>query len=223
MFTQGLVGFGSAMVTMSLLPEHLGLRVAGPLVALMALPSEGLVLLRYRGSLNLRAVARLAVGMAAGVPVGLAALRRLPERPLLIVLGALISAYSLYALLGLRLPGLRRPGWAYLFGWLAGVIGGAYNTSGPPVVIYGSSRRWPREEFKGNLQAFFLLCDLTVVTGHGLAGNLTHAVWLRFLAALPVIVLGAAAGMALDRVVPAALFRKLVLVLLLVLGLRLVL
>lgn len=63
MFTQGLVGFGSAMVSMALLPEPLGLSVAGPLVALMALPSEGLVLIRYRRSLNWRAVARLAAGM----------------------------------------------------------------------------------------------------------------------------------------------------------------
>jgi len=221
MFTQGLVGFGSAMVTMALLSERLGLGVAGPLVALMALPSEGLVLMRYRHALNWRAVGRLAVGMVLGVPAGIMALRHVPERPMLMVLGGVITAYALYALLELRLPALKRPGWAYLFGGLAGLIGGAYNTSGPPVVIYGSSRRWPREEFKGNLQAFFLLCDLSVVTGHGLTGGLTPKVWTHFAMALPVILLGAAAGMALDRVVPVALFRRLVLVLLLVLGVRL--
>jgi uncharacterized membrane protein YfcA len=223
MLVQGLVGFGSAMVIMALLSERVGLGLAGPLVALMALPSEGLVLLRYRGALNWRSVRRLAAGMVLGVPVGILALRHVPERPMLVFLGVLIAAYALYALLGLRLPALRRPGWAYLFGWVAGAIGGAYNTSGPPVVVYGTSRGWPREEFKGNLQAFFLLCDLAVVTGHGLAGHLTRDVWTHFAVALPVILLGAAAGMALDRVVPAALFRRLVLALLLVLGVRLLL
>jgi uncharacterized membrane protein YfcA len=221
MFTQGLVGFGSAMVTMSLLPEHLGLSVAGPLVALMALPSEALVLVRYRRSLNWRAVARLAVGMILGVPIGILALRHLDERLLLTVLGGSIAAYAVYALLELRLPALRRPHWAYVFGWLAGVLGGAYNTSGPPVVIYGTGRQWSRDEFKGNLQAFFLLCDLTVVLGHVFAGTLTRHVLGLFLPALPVILLGALAGIALDRFIPPVLFRRLVLLLLLVLGLRL--
>jgi uncharacterized membrane protein YfcA len=221
MFTQGLVGFGSAMVSMSLLPGQLGLSVAGPLVALMALPSESLVLIHYRRSLNWRAVGRLAAGMLFGVPVGILALRHLPERLLLVVLGCCISGYALYALLELRLPALRRPQWAYVFGWLAGVLGGAYNTSGPPVVIYGTGRQWSRAEFKGNLQAFFLLCDLTVVCGHVLAGTLTRGVVKLFLPALPVILLGAAAGVALDRFIPVVLFRRLVLLLLLVLGLRL--
>lgn len=221
MFTQGLIGFGSAMVTMSLLPQHLGLGVAGPLVALMALPSEALVLVRYRRALNWRAVGRLALGMCLGVPFGILALRHLPERLLLAVLGGAIAAYALYALLELRLPALHRPRWAYLFGWLSGLLGGAYNVSGPPVVIYGTGRGWSRAEFKGNLQAFFLLCDFTVVLGHVVAGTLTPAVVRLFLLALPVILLGAAAGVALDRHIPAALFRRLVLLLLLVLGLRL--
>jgi uncharacterized membrane protein YfcA len=220
-FTQGLVGFGSAMLTMPLLPGWIGLPLAAPLVALIAVPTEVIGLFRYRQSLSLRAVSRLVIGMLVGVPLGLMALRYVAPGLLLRVLGALIVGYATYALFEWRLPALHAPGWGYLFGWIAGVIGGAYNTSGPPMVIYGTCRRWPPAEFKGNLQAFFLVADLFVSVAHAAAGNVTLAVCRYFLLSLPVVVVGVLAGMALDRFVNPRLFRRLVLSLLLVLGLRL--
>lgn len=221
--TQGLLGFGSAMVAMSLLPGPLGLATATPLVAVLALPTEGIMLVRYRGALNWRAAASLALGMLAGVPVGMFTLRHVGEGVLLPILGLVIVAYALYALAEWRLPELRAPHWGVLAGWLGGVLGGAYNTSGPPVVVYGDCRRWAPPEFKASLQAFFLLCDTTVVAGHLLAGNLTPVVWRHIAAGLPAAVLGVGAGMALDRVVRPGLFRRLVLLGLVVLGVRLML
>ena len=219
---QGLLGFGSAMVAMSLLPGPLGLATATPLVAVLALPSEGLMLVRYRATLNWRAAAWMALGMIAGVPVGMLLLRRIGEGILLPALGLVIVVYALYAVGEWRLPELRSPPWGLVAGWLGGVLGGAYNTSGPPVVVYGNCRRWSPSEFKGNLQAFFLLCDTTVVTGHALAGNLTPTVCDHLAAALPAAVLGVCAGMSLDRWLHPRLFRRLVLGGLVVLGVRLI-
>jgi len=220
-FVQGLIGFGSAMVAMALLPTWIGLHVAAPLVAIIALPAETLVFLRYRDAWSWRSVARLVLGMLLGVPVGLKALQHLAPGLLLAVLGGVIAGYAAYGLLGWRLPELRNGRWAYLAGWLGGLLGGAYNTSGPPVVIYGDCRRWERAEFKGNLQAFFFCCDLSVTTGHALSGNLTAEVGWYFLWALPVVALGSTLGASLDRFIPAARFRAVVLVGLLGLGLRL--
>ena len=45
---------------MGLLPGVLGLATAAPLIAVLALPSEGLMLLRYRAELNWRAACCLA-------------------------------------------------------------------------------------------------------------------------------------------------------------------
>ena len=221
-FMQGLVGFGSAMVAMAVLPGLIGLGVATPLVAVSVLPSDTIILLRYRRHLSLRAVSGLIVGMLAGIPIGLFALRHFPAKVLLPALGVVIAAYALLALVEWRPPELPNPRWGLLFGSLSGVLGGAYNVSGPPVVIYGNCRRWLPPEFKGNLQLFFLIGDLLVSLSHGVAGNLTPAVWDRLVLVLPVSVLGVLAGMLLDRFIHPALFRRLVLVALVVLGLRLV-
>lgn len=219
--TQSLVGFGSAMVAMALLAGPLGLPVASPLVALAAVILELVVLLRYRQALNLGAVWRLMAGTLAAVPVGVLLVRAVPEAVLLMVLGGLLIAYAAYGLLGRQPPELRHPVWGFLAGALAGLLGGAYNVGGPPAIVYGDCRRWPPAEFKSNLQSLFLVNDVLVLALHALAGNLTPAVWAQFGPALPAIGLALAAGFALERRLPPARFRPLVLTLLAGLGARL--
>jgi len=222
-FTQSLTGFGSALVSMAVLPGLIGIRTAAPLVALITVTIDGVLLARYRQALNLRAIWRLVAALVLGVPLGILVLRRVEERFVLAILGAVIAGYALYALLSPRLPRLEHPAWAYGFGFLSGVLGGAYNTSGPPVVIFGNCQRWPPSEFKGNLQGFFLVNDLLVIAGHALSQNLTPLVLRDYLIVLPALIVGLFVGGRLDRRLDPALFRKIVLVLLVVMGLRLLL
>ena len=131
--------------------------------------------------------------------------------------------YALYALLNFKLPRLEHPAWAFLAGALAGIIGGAFNTVGPPVILYGDCRRWPRDTFKGNLQGFFAIASLWVAINHGFNGNLTPSVWHLFLFALLALGLGIWIGLKAEHRLSQNAFRKAVLLLLLILGLRLML
>jgi len=220
-FTQSLTGFGSGMVCMSVLPGVLGIRVASPLVALVMCTVEAVLLLRYRHALKVGAVWRMWSGAFVGIPVGIAALRHVDEHLIIGVLGLVLVGYSLYALRGPRLPELEHPGWAYGAGLLGGVLGGAYNSGGPPAIIYGHSRRWTPHEFKSNLQALFLVMDVMVIAGHAAGGNFTPVVWGHYMHALPAAALGAVAGLALDRRIDHRLFGRIVLWWLLVMGIRL--
>ena len=67
--------------------------------------------------------------------------------------------------------------WAYPAGFIAGCLGGAYNTAGPPVIVYGSLRQWPKEEFRAVLQAFFFVNAVFTVASHTIARHLTTTVW----------------------------------------------
>ncbi|MEJ2266388.1 MAG: sulfite exporter TauE/SafE family protein [Anaerolineales bacterium] len=221
-FTQSLTGFGSALVSMALLPLILDIRTATPLVALVGGTLEILLLLRYRRALNLRAVWRMTAASALGVPLGVLALRQVDERLMLTLLGLVISLYAIYALLNLRTPELRHPAWAYGLGFLGGAFGGAYNTSGPPVIIYGNARRWLPAEFKSNLQGFFLFNSILVIAGHLLSHNITPLVYQDYLMALPAILVGVLAGISLDRIVDPDTFRRIVLWFLVALGIRLI-
>ncbi len=222
-FTQTLTGFGSALVSMPILSPLLGIQVASPLVALMAITLEAILLIRLRSAINLRAVWRLSLAALVGIPIGIMLARSISEDIVLTVLGVVLVGYSLYALITPRLPELKHPAWAFAFGFVGGMLSGAYNVAGPAAVIYGNCRRWSPDEFRSNLQAFFLINDIFVVINHGLAGNLQPIVWSYYLVALPAILLGIFFGLKLDRRINPDVFRKLVQVLLIVMGLRLIL
>ena len=222
-FTQSLAGFGVALIAMALLPGLVGIQVATPLVALIGVTIEFFLLIRYRQALQFRAVWPLALASILGIPLGVWALKGVEERLFLIVLGLVIAGYALYALFQFKLPELNHPAWAYAVGLLAGIIGGAYNTSGPPLIIYGNCRRWPPAEFKSNLQGFFLINSAFVVLGHALGHNLTPQVWRYYLWSLPVLGLGILGGTSLDKFINQAVFRKIVLWLLVLMGVWLIL
>jgi hypothetical protein len=101
--------------------------------------------------------------------------------------------------------------------------GGAYNMAAPPMILYADTQRWEPRLFKGNLQGYFLIIGIVVIVTHSLSGNITGEVLQMSLIALPFVLLGAATGFYLDRFINAAVFRKIVLGLLLILGINLLL
>jgi len=192
-------------------------------VALAALTLEGVLLLRYHSAFNLKSVWQVSLSSVFGVPIGVWALKQVDEKIILTILGAVIVCYAVYALLALRLPAMNHPLWPYGIGLLAGMLGGAYNTAGPPVIIYGNCRRWRPEAFKSNLQGFFLVNSTVVITGHLLAHTITPAIGRLYLQSLPFMAIAVLAGTSLDRYLDPLRFRKLVLVVLVLMGLRLIL
>jgi len=221
-FTQSVSGFGSALVAMALLPPIIGIRTTTPFVALVLFPLVIYLLIHYRKALNIGVIWRITAAALIGIPIGILYLSQLDEGIVLTVLGVVITGYALYALLNFRLPQLSHPAWGYAVGFLGGLLGGAYNTAGPPVILYGDCRRWEPDEFKSNLQGFLLISSIVVNLGHTWNGNHTPEVWHYFLISLPALVLGVLAGATLNRYVNPAVFRKIVLVLLVVMGLRLI-
>lgn len=220
-FTQSLTGFGVALVMMAVLPSILGLQTATPLVALVAIVLETIMLIRYRAAFKFKSILGLLIASVIAIPVGVLFLRRLDEGIALFILGLVIVIYAIYALIGLRLPLLSHPAWAWAFGFAGGLLGGAYNTSGPPVVVYGNCRGWNQQEFKSNLSGYFVINSAVVVSTHWLAGNITPDVTSNLMLALPALVFGFLLGQSLDKWLNPDLFRRIVLVLLVILGVRL--
>jgi uncharacterized protein len=222
-FTQSLTGFGSGLVSMALMPNVIGVRTAVPLVAMITGTLEFFLLIRYRAAFQLGNVWRMTITSIIAIPIGVWALRNISEQVLLPILGIIMTGYALYALFNFKLPKLEHPGWAFLAGFLAGLLSGAYSVGGPPVIIYGNCRGWKPDEFKSNLQGFFLVNDALAVINHGLAGNLTPLVLRGYVWVLPAIALGFFAGTRLDRYLEPQRFRKIVLVMLVIMGIRLIL
>ena len=218
-FFRSAMGFGDAVVAMPLLAMVIGLKTATPLVAFTGPTISLLILLKSWRAGDMKAAARLIVASLLGIPLGIYGLARLPEEPLKAALGALILLYGLF---GLAKPGVRMKNgkaWVPWFvGWTAGVLGGAYNTNGPPVVAYGMLRGWPPERFRATLQGYFLPTGLMILAGHGIAGMWTGEVLRLYFLSLPAIAVGVVLGGLVNRKLKPAVFVKLVYVFLAAMG-----
>lgn len=210
-FIRSALGFGDAVVAMPLLAMAVGLRRATPLVAFMGPTISIMILARHWHRVELKTAGRLIAATLLGIPLGVYGLARLPETPLRIALGLIILLYGLF---GLAKPEVRlrhEGSWVpWLVGWTAGVLGGATNTNGPPIVAYAMLKGWPPEDFRATLQGYFLPTGLAILVGHGLAGLWTGTVLRSWLYSLPAIVLGVILGGLLNKKLTHEIFAKLV-------------
>ena len=211
-------GFGFALMAMPLVALVIGVKAAAPLVALVGWTLYAVNLVRYRRSVERRVVLPLAVAVALGVPFGVWALNNLDEDIVKSALGVILIAYALYSLWRPQAAPLRSELWAWPAGFLAGVLGGAFNTPGPPVIIYGNLRQWSRNLFRSTLQALFLFSSSLVILSHIAAGNLTAATIPTYLLLVPALLLGVWVGSIIDRRISNERFRLLVIVLILATG-----
>jgi len=218
-----ILGFGVALICMPLLVLVLTPTSAAAFVALFTVPLQLIIIWRYRDALRVRPFWRVILGTALGAPLGVLLIAKLDERIILSALGLFLIGYALYNLFNLRLPRIRQPRWDFSFGLASGILGGAYNTGGPPLVIYGTALNWTSEEFKANLQALFMLNSILVIILHAIAGHVNALVLEHLAISLPVTAVGTALGFWVSRYVNEVLFRKGVLVLLLIVGVRLLL
>lgn len=218
-FVRSALGFGDAVVAMPVLAALVGMKTAAPLVAFMGPTISILILARHWAKADLRAAVKLIAASIAGIPLGIYLLARLPEAPLRAALGTVVLLYGLSGLLKpvLRIEG-EKAGLTYLFGFVAGILGGAYNTNGPPVVIYGMLREWPAERFRATLQGYLLPTGLLILLGHGAAGLWTGQVLKLYAFSLPPMLLGVWLGGRVNRSVPGSIFRQIVYISLIVMG-----
>ena len=222
-FVQTLSGFGFALIVMPLVALVIGLRMAAPLVALAGLTLYTVNLVRYRHAVNVRQVLRLGSASVLGVPVGLWMLANVDESIVRPLLGLILIAYAVYKLSSPAALPLRSTRWAYPAGFVAGCLGGACNTPGPPLIVYGSLCQWPKEEFRAVLQALFFFNAVLTVSSHHIAHHLTTTVLTFYSCAAPALLLGVLVGSCVDDKLNRDRFRTTVTVMILLLGLSLVL
>lgn len=220
-FVMGMTGFGVGLVSLAFLPYVMSPAQAIVLVTLYAGVFAAAIFVPVRRDFAPRRVALLMLGTLAGTPFGVLTLATIPAGALTRLIGLMLLVAVALEWRGLYPRRLEGAGWALGAGGLAGLIGGAVGTPGPPVVLYMTAQRWSPRAVTANLQAFFVVNQLVILIGYAWAGLLTPDVWrLAALYALPALA-GLAAGMRLFRRIDPLVFRRVVFALLFVSGLAL--
>lgn len=212
-------GFGSALVGMPLLTLVLGLKTALPLLGLASPVASAIITGTSWQAVHGASSWRLLLGTLVGIPLGVWLVQGVPGEGLVQGLGGLMVAFGLYRLAQAKLPLLIHPAWAYPFGFAAGVLGAAYNTNGPPVVLYGNLNRWTPEQFRATLNSYFFPSGMVILVSHALGGLWTAQVFWLFGLSLPVILVAVWLGEQINRRLPLQRFEQWLSVLLIALGL----
>lgn len=198
-FIRSAFGFGEALVAVPLLALVLPVQVAAPLAVLVSITVAAVVVLQDFRHVHLRSAGSLVLATLFGIPLGLVLLKMAPEALIKAILGVLIIVFALYSLIGRRQHELKNDRWAPIFGFSAGILGGAYGMNGPPLVIYGVLRRWTPTQFRATLQGYFLIASIAGMLGYALTGLWTRTVSHYFLLSLPLALIAIFIGNAVHR------------------------
>lgn len=221
---KGMLGFGMPLVTMSLLSVFLDVPTAAALNALPVL--VGNLFQANRGGLMARTVRRfwpLLITLAAGTWAGATLIVVLDPRWLLGVLGVIVVSFCAISRYRpeMTLPRRAERPVGAAVGLVAGVMGGVSTIPGPPLIMYVTALRLDKEAFVAALGTFFLMSGIFFTVFFVERGVLdaTTAPWS--LACVPPALAGMWLGGLLGRRIEQDRFRRIVLIVLFVLGLNL--
>lgn len=215
---QGMFGFAFVLIAMPLLSLFLSIKTVAPLIALFLPLITGILTCRYRVSFNYRKILPLIIGTALSIPLGILFLLEFSEKVVKATLGVVIILYSTYSLIAKRTP-YRFPSWSgYIFGLIAGALGGAFNTTGPPAVFFISTQEWIKTEIIGSLNFFIFSTSVMILFFHLLSGNISWEIVLLFLKLIPVMIAGMLAGTHFFKRMSEEKYRKALFILLIIMG-----
>jgi uncharacterized membrane protein YfcA len=219
----GLAGFAFGLVVSGLWLQILTPLETATLIVSYALLLQAYGIWRLRHSFNWRHVIPMLLGSAVGSPIGVWLLHLTHPLYLRLGVGLLLVAYSLYGLLRPTLKPLPAhvPG-ELVLGLFNGLLGGMTGLSGILVTIWCSMRGWSKEQQRAVYQP--VLFASAIMTGIALiaGGAITVTVMQFFAIGLPVLGAGMLLGFALYHRVDDTMFRRIVLILLLLSGLALI-
>ncbi len=211
-------GFGEALVAVPLLALFMPVEVAAPVAVLVSITIAAIAVAQDWRHIHLKSAGWLVLSTLAGIPIGLLLLKTVPEPAVKALLALVILGFAGRSLfLGTR-HHLANDRWAWMFGFSAGVLGGAYGMNGPPLAIYGSLRGWTPERFRATLQGYFLPASIVGMFGYWLAGLWTAPVSRLYVVSLPAVVAATIFGRVINRRLNAHQFVRTVHVCLLVIG-----
>jgi len=215
-----LFGFGSGLIAVGSLalvfPE---LRDVVVLMLLVNLPAELFVSWRSRSDIRWRPIVGLGVGIAVGIPVEAWLLSTTDPQVMLTVLGWFLIGTGL---LFVKLPsgGSLTPPTAAAppVGLLSGVLTGLFGTGGPPLIVWYHLADVGKRAFRANLMTIFLLMTAVRVPSYAASGLVTGSRLWSALLVMPAVLFGAWLGHRLHLQISERTFRRLVSLLLTVLG-----
>ena len=222
---KGVIGMGLPLITLPLLAPAIGPITA---MALLTVPAIATNLWQaVQSGYFMMAIRRFWICFLfamIGIGIGVSFLTRLPRDAVSVILGAIVVLAALNQLFPIRVtvpPALERKLMAPL-GLVSGVLGGLSMMFGPLVALYLVMIRLRKDEFVGVIGLFYFLSAVPFTIGLTIGGRFHVPELVGSLAATALVVVGMVLGQFVRKYVPQEIFRRTILVLLILIGLNVI-
>ncbi|MFK7939181.1 MAG: sulfite exporter TauE/SafE family protein [Roseovarius sp.] len=226
-FINGLAGTGSALFALGFYLVVLDPVSAVAVIALMAVltGAQGLWLVREQVVSQRTRVLHFVVPGLFGVPLGLMLLDHVDASTLRLAAAVLLIVYGGYFGFRAVLPTVSKPAaWSdALIGLSGGILGGMAGLSGALPTLWLSLRPWPKQVTRAVLQSFnmvILVTTVVLLVFKGAYGvNTIYALFIT----IPAGLMAAQLGLTVYNHLSTAMFRRLLVLMSLMMGLGLLL
>jgi len=214
----GLAGFGFVMVSVPLLLMVYPTQTAVTTGILLSMMTGWMILPAAWREIQLRTVLALLPGAVLGIGLGIALLRVLAVDAVRLLTSLVVVTFAIAMIRGWvprRMDSRLAPGTA---GMVSGALGATTGMNGPPVVLLFVARGYAIHAFRASLVTYFLLVNVVALSARIWVGETGWTDLQTALVLLPAAIVGTAVGRRLVPRVPIAVFRRFVLVLVLLAG-----
>jgi uncharacterized membrane protein YfcA len=196
---QGLAGFGGPLFSIPLVLLYAEPKWAAPVIVLCYTINRVPAMFVLRKDLMWDHSLLLIAAAIPGALLGGLLLKSMEPGLIMKILGTVLILFSAYKVIAPEFKLVFSRIWALPTGLLSGLLGGAFGTDGPPVVVYAALKPWSKEQVVGMLQSFFVFTNFIVLGSYWVHGLLTASVLKASGIAAPFAVVGILLALKINR------------------------
>ena len=215
---QGMTGFGAALLAGPTLTLFVEPKLVVIIVMFTGMGSLVGVVYSARKHIYLSCVAPLVLPAFLGVPIGAYILLNVSSSITGLSIAAISIMFSFVLLLGYSRPFKKEAMASLGFGFTSGIMSAGVGMGGPPLILFLSNQRWPKEIFRATVSLHFLLVGTLAIVSYIITGVATTNRVISALTLMPASLIGFYLGNLMFNKINSFVFMKFTLIVIFVTG-----
>ncbi len=208
---QGATGFGFVITSLPVMAVYLDPKLVVPALLLLSIAVNLPLMVHTRRDFRISRVWPMMVAGAAFTPVGTLILARLDAPELKILLGVVTGTVAAALLLGFHRTARNQRLASVPVGAASGLLTGATGLAGAPIILFFTNQGVAQREFRADIIYYLQAVAFAALPSYFVAGVLTVEALRLAAVLLPAGAVGVSVGIWLSGRVPASVFRRIAL------------
>ena len=216
---QGITGFGFALISVPVLSSFIPITTVVPAIVCFSTISNFLIVHKSIKYVVFKKIILMLIFGILGIPLGVYLLKYTNPILLTTLAGVLVIITGILMMRGYKQK-FKSEKMAYsIAGLTSGVLNGSLSLSGPPIAFFLSNEGYSKDGFRANLTFYGIITNIIAILIYLQTGMLGANVLKLVFTGLISLFLGTYVGIILAKKISDNIFRNIVLVMLIVIGL----